>query len=76
MMGPAAETTDLYATLGLSSSASEKEIRRAYRTLATSLHPDKLTQPDAKATERWQKVQHAWEVLSDARKVRMQTLRT
>ena len=32
--------SDLYATLGVAKTASEKELRRAYRELARKYHPD------------------------------------
>ena len=57
---------DYYATLGLQSSAAEQEIRSTYRTLARRLHPDANPAPDA--AERFQRVQAAYDVLSDPQK--------
>src|SRR5262249_11405081 len=59
--------TDYYATLGVNRSASEKEIRSAYRRLARKLHPD--VNPNDKASEaRFKEVNAAYDVLSDADK--------
>ena len=56
---------DYYADLGVSSSAEQNEIKRAYRKLARENHPD--THPDdSAAAERFKKVAEAYDVLSDA----------
>lgn len=54
---------DLYATLGVSRTASTEEIRKAYRTLARKHHPD-ANPGDAKAEERFKEISHAHDVLS------------
>lgn len=56
--------TDLYRTLGLTSSATAEEIKRAYRRLAKELHPDRHPD-DAAAHERFKEVSSAYSVLGD-----------
>lgn len=59
----ASESLDYYyGVLGVEPGASPEEIRRAYRTLARALHPDRNPDPDAR--ERFAKVTTAFEVLS------------
>ena len=55
---------DYYKALGLSSSATDKEITRAYRKLAKQLHPD--TNPGSE--EKFKEVSVAYDVLGDAEK--------
>jgi curved DNA-binding protein CbpA len=55
-------TLDPYATLGVPRDASERQVQQAYRRLAKRYHPD--LHPDAETTERMQRLNHAWEVLS------------
>jgi DnaJ-class molecular chaperone len=62
----APEYKDYYATLGVSRTATDKEIKSAYRRLARQLHPD--VNKDPKATDRFKLVNEAYEVLSDAKK--------
>jgi DnaJ-class molecular chaperone len=61
--------TDYYATLGVSRGASQEEIQKAYRKLARKYHPD-MNPDDATAKKKFQEVQAAFDVLSDAEKRR------
>lgn len=61
--------TDYYATLGVDKSASEQEIKKAYRKLAVKYHPDKNA-GDKKAEERFKEISEAYAVLSDPEKKR------
>jgi molecular chaperone DnaJ len=54
----------LYDTLGVSKTASQDEIKKAYRKLARQYHPDK-NPGDASAEERFKEIQTAYDVLSD-----------
>jgi len=62
-----AQTKDFYAVLGVSSSASQDEIKKAYRKLAKKFHPD-ANANDPKAAERFKEISEANNVLSDAEK--------
>ncbi|XP_054287218.1 dnaJ homolog subfamily C member 10-like [Macrosteles quadrilineatus] len=56
--------TDYYELLGITKDADNKEIRKAFKKLAVTLHPDKnLDDPDA--NEKFAKVTRAYEVLKD-----------
>jgi len=54
---------DYYQILGVLSTASQQEIKKAYRKRAFQLHPDK--NPDRTATEQFQALQKAYDTLSD-----------
>ncbi|GGJ82571.1 DnaJ C-terminal domain-containing protein [Deinococcus aquiradiocola] len=58
---------DYYDTLGVARSASEGDIKSAYRKLAKQYHPDKNAGDD-KAAERFKEIGEAYAVLSDAEK--------
>ncbi|MCA0903507.1 DnaJ C-terminal domain-containing protein [Qipengyuania aquimaris] len=55
---------DPYSTLGVPRSASEKDIKSAYRKLAKELHPDR-NKDNPKAAERFSEVTNAYDLLSD-----------
>ncbi|MCR9118469.1 MAG: DnaJ domain-containing protein, partial [bacterium] len=57
---------DYYKLLGVSRSATQKEIQSAYRKLAHKHHPD--VNPDPSAQKTFQQVQRAYDVLSDENK--------
>ena len=61
-----------FRTLGVKSNATEDDIKKAYRRLCQTMHPDKLlnASDDEKeqAANRLQRVQEAYDVLSDPKK--------
>ncbi len=60
------EYKDYYAILGVSKSASQDEIQRAYRKLARQYHPDINQEPGAE--NRFKEIGEAYEVLKDSEK--------
>lgn len=59
--------SDYYELLGVSRSATEDEVKKAYRKLAMKYHPDK-NQGDTVAEEKFKEISEAYEVLSDVQK--------
>ncbi|MDF3607757.1 DnaJ C-terminal domain-containing protein [Paracoccus sp. DMF-8] len=55
---------DPYAALGLTKSASQDDIKKAYRRIAKTDHPD--LNPDPKAAERFKAASSAYDLLKDA----------
>src|SRR6478736_867194 len=62
-----AQTRDYYQVLGVPASATQDEIKKAYRKLAAKHHPDK-NPGDKKADERFKEISEAHNVLGDATK--------
>jgi len=68
------QVDDAYKILGVSPSASDAEIKRAYRKLMSENHPDKLAGrglPESMrqmAEERTREISHAYDVIKEARK--------
>jgi DnaJ like chaperone protein len=66
---------EAYATLGLPASATDSDIKRAYRRLISQHHPDKLaakglsTERMQQATEQTQKIQKAYDAICKVRKL-------
>jgi molecular chaperone DnaJ len=58
---------DYYEILGVSKSATEQELKKAYRKLAIQYHPDK-NQGDKAAEEKFKEAAEAYEVLSNSEK--------
>lgn len=59
---------NLYTVLGVERGATDTEISKAYKRAAVKWHPDKNPDDKEKATEMFQKVSEAYEILSDADK--------
>ena len=59
---------EYYETLGVGKSASQEEIRKAYKKLAKKYHPDLNKEPGAE--QKFKEAQHAYSVLGDEQKRR------
>jgi molecular chaperone DnaJ len=58
---------DYYQVLDVPRTASEADIKKAYRRLAMKFHPDR-NPDDHEATDKFKEVKEAYEVLTDAQK--------
>ena len=64
---PTTTNKDYYATLGVKKTASQEEIRKAFRKAARKYHPD-VNPGDKKAEEKFKEISEANDVLSDEKK--------
>ena len=69
-----AEVTDYYSLLGIPETATPDQVKRAYRSVARTCHPDR-NPGDVEAEERFKAVQRAYHVLSSPERRRLYDLR-
>lgn len=62
-----AQREDHYKTLGIKRTATQDEVRKAYRRLARKYHPD-VNPGDKASEEKFKQLSEAYEILSDAKK--------
>jgi molecular chaperone DnaJ len=62
-----AQKRDYYEVLGVSKSATEDEIKKAYRKIAIKYHPDR-NPGDKEAEEKFKEAAEAYSILSDKQK--------
>jgi DnaJ-class molecular chaperone len=58
-------SSNCYELLGVSTSANNAELRKAFRQLSKQLHPDTTSLPSEEATRKFQHVCEAYDLLSD-----------
>jgi DnaJ like chaperone protein len=65
------ETNSDYKVLGIESTASDDEVKKAYRQMAIKFHPDKVAQMGEEfqkgAKEKFQQIQDSYEAIKKAR---------
>ena len=66
-----AQKRDYYEVLGVSKTATDEELKKAYRKLAKQYHPDANPDNKEEAEKKFKEVNEAYEVLSDSQKRRM-----
>lgn len=66
-----AQKRDYYEVLGVSKTATDEELKKAYRRLAKKYHPDANPDNKEEAEKKFKEVNEAYEVLSDSQKRRM-----
>jgi DnaJ-class molecular chaperone len=63
-MNNSMNNNNLYETLGIDKTATQEEIKKAYRKLSLELHPDRNNGSD-ESTEKFKKISNAYETLGD-----------
>ena len=66
-----ASKRDYYEVLGVSKTATDEEIKKAYRKLAKKYHPDANPDNKEEAEAKFKEVNEAYETLSDSQKRKM-----
>ena len=66
-----ANKRDFYEVLGIEKTATDEEIKRAYRKLAKKYHPDANPDNKKEAEEKFKEVSEAYETLSNPQKRQM-----
>lgn len=59
---------DYYEILGVSKTAEEREIKKAYKRLAHEIPPGPANQGDKEAEAKFKEIKEAYEVLTDSQK--------